>query len=79
MNATLNTELMIENATLVLDNLLDIYRKAQKNFDESVGTISEAHALEFGNAVFAKYEATKQAYAAIGLIGLGIHNNKAGN
>jgi hypothetical protein len=65
-----------ETATSILDAQLRLYRKAQLAWDEARGKIGEAEALAFGKEIFAKYEATKQAYAAIGLTDLGIHNNK---
>lgn len=77
-NSTLDKDQMIENATRVLDNLLKLYRKAQDNLEANKGTMGEALAYDFGMQVYYKYEATKQAYAAIGLTDLGIHNNKVG-
>lgn len=69
---------MKEQATQVLDSKLELFRKAQQNWDACRGKIGEAEALAFGQQVQAEYEAMKKAYALIGLTDLGIHNNKVG-
>lgn len=74
--ALMLTELA-DQATAVLDAQLELYRKAQKNFEENKGKIGEEKALEFGLKVHAEYKATMNAYALIGLSNLGIHNVKA--
>jgi len=71
------TEVLASRATEVLDNKLELYRKAQEMFNSSRGTLGEAEALAFGKKVLVEYEAIKKAYASIGLTDLGIHNNKA--
>lgn len=67
---------MKEQATEVLDNKLEEFRAAQKNWDACRGKIGEAEALAYGTQVSNEYEAMKKAYALIGLTDLGIHNNK---
>jgi len=67
---------LADQATEVLNDKLELYRKAQLNWDSCRGKIGEAEALAFGQKVFAEYEAMKKAYALIGLTNLGIHNNK---
>jgi hypothetical protein len=69
-------EITAHMATEVLNDKLELYRKAQDMFNESRGTLGEAEALAFGKKVFAEYETMKKAYALIGLTDLGIHNNK---
>ena len=69
-------EITAHMATEVLNDKLELYRKAQLNWDSCRGKIGEAEALAFGQKVFAEYEAMKKAYALIGLTDLGIHGNK---
>jgi hypothetical protein len=69
---------LADQACHVLDELLDLYRQAQVNFEACKGKFGETEALYVGKKIFDKYEATKMAYALIGLSNLGIHNNKVG-
>lgn len=69
-------EIAAHMATEVLNEKLELFRKAQQMWDDARGTLGEDEALAFGQKVHAEYEAMKKAYALIGLTDLGIHNNK---
>jgi len=61
-------------ANIELDRLADLYKQACKKFEESIGTAIEKKTRRDAMKVFKQMEATKHAYASIGITGsIGVH------
>lgn len=68
-------------AKIELDRLAALYKAAGQRHEESIGTSSEQRMFKDAMAIFNRIEATKQAYATLGITGsIGVHyiNAKAG-
>ncbi len=68
---------MQEQATTHLNNIYDLFRAAAERHAATIGKIGEAEAFELAMDLSKQYETAMQAYAAIGLTDLGIHNVKS--
>lgn len=62
-----------------LDRLAELYKQAGEQFNNSIGKIGEKKNFKIAMEIFEKMETTKQAYAALGIIGsVGVHYIKVG-
>ena len=71
-------KVMRKTATTHLDNINDLRRAAVEAYTNTIGKIGEAEAFDLAMNLSKQYEIAMQAYAALGLTDLGIHNVKAG-
>ena len=65
------------SATNHLDDINDLRRAAAERYAATIGKIGEAEAFQLAMDLSKQYEIAMQAYAAIGLTDLGIHNVKS--
>jgi len=61
-----------------LDNINDLRKSAVENYTNLIGKIGEPEAFELAMNLSKQYEISIQAYAALGLTNVGIHNVKVG-
>ena len=68
-------------AKIELDRLANLYKQAGERYEESKGKMNEKRMFKDAMGIFNRMEATKQAYATLGITGsVGVHyiNEKAG-
>lgn len=61
-------------AKMELDRLAELYKQAGEKFNQSIGKMGEKKNFKDAMAIFAEMEATKKAYATLGITGsVGVH------
>jgi len=61
-------------AKIELDRLAKLYKDAGQRYEESIGKVGEKRMFKDAMGIFNRMEATKQAYATLGITGqVGVH------